>query len=1016
MRPAARRLLVAALLAAAVALPAAAPAQETPSPSTGLTVAGRQLEPAGRMTPVGSFPTGGALTPDGRFYWSVDAGRGSTAVRIVDVGTGAVKQALPIPGGYVGIAFAPDGRHAYVSGVPADGDFGKGLKGAGGDVIHVFEVDPASGNATEADPIALPNARDGAAAQDELPAASNVNAWPEGLDVTADGKYLVVALGQADQVAIIDLATRKATLANVGRYPYGVVVDPRRPRAYVTNERDGTVSAIEIPSGKVLGTIAVGGPRGPDYAHAQGIAADPLRDRVYVAVTDRDLVAVLDTNPLKLERYVDVSRAGAPLGTAPVAPAVAPSGDTLYVATAGADSVVAIALERRPAAGARAHTVYHPRAVWKIKRYRKLALQARRKLRKAKLAKRLGYLRRTWLIGTRKRACGGPAYKQDAAYRGAVLRAIKLREQALKRGQSRKKADRAFAARVASAQRKLPPITRCAVPGYLPNAKPFSILGRVPTAGYPTDTEVTRDGRTLLWLAAKGLGTGPNTGADSDISRLTTGLVGVLARPTDKQLGPFTTTADQALVPTNFTGPPAGTPVFGPGGGASDKIKYVFYVVRENRTYNQIFGSDPRGRGNPSLQVFDDNGVPGPTGGVTPNAHALSRKFSLLDGVFANSEESTTGHKITAGGYANDYTQRYINTRRGHKGNPDIFPIGIPPNAFVFDQAVRQGVPFHVYGELGAGNQPFANDGRPTYQAVQTNTDPTYPSQVQGTCRPFGQTPNAPNTERCTADAGTVGTTMGPPNAQSRINVFQSQFQQQVASGTVPSFNYLILFNDHTDGTTPGTYTPKANVADNDLALGQLVQLVSQSPIWAQSAIFVIEDDSQDGIDSVDAHRIPALVISPWAKRGGVVISTRYDHYSFLRTAEMISGLAPLSLNDALATPLYDAFISGSEQPDVQGTRYTAIQPTQSMTETNSTAAPNAALSRELPWDKVDAVPQRLSDRIIWQSVFGAGAPVPPAGPNVSVAERARATGAMRALRPGRSARRWLLRHGSGDG
>jgi phospholipase C len=295
---------------------------------------------------------------------------------------------------------------------------------------------------------------------------------------------------------------------------------------------------------------------------------------------------------------------------------------------------------------------------------------------------------------------------------------------------------------------------------------------------------------------------------------------------------------------------------------------------------------------------------------------------------------------------------------------------------------------------------------------VLASTDPSYPSQVQGTCRPFGQTPNLPNASRCTADAGTVGATAGPPNSQSRINVFQPQFQQQVANGTVPRFNYLILFNDHTDGTTPGTYTPKANVADNDLALGQLVQLVSQSSIWSQSAIFVMEDDSQDGIDSVDAHRIPAFVISPWAKRGGAVISTRYDHYSFLRTAEMISGLLPLSLNDALATPLYDAFISGSEQPDVQGTRYTAIQPTQSMTETNPANAPGAAMSKALPWDKVDAVPQRISDELIWQSVFGAGSVAPPAGPNHSPEERARATGALRLLRHGKSARAYLLKGG----
>ena len=596
-----------------------------------------------------------------------------------------------------------------------------------------------------------------------------------------------------------------------------------------------------------------------------------------------------------------------------------------------------------------------------------------------------------------------------------MLKALRLRAKEIRQHpRKRKQASARFTKRVRRARAKLKPIARCAAAGYVPNAKPFSVLGRIPTAAYPTDVEVSRDGRTLVWLAAKGVGTGPNNGPDPDISRLTVGRAGVLPRPTDRQAKALTKRAEEELIPTNFKAAPANSPLVGAKGGPSDKIKYLFYVVRENRTYDQIFGSEPRGRGDPRLEVFDDNGVAGPTGGVTPNAHALARRFPLLDGVFADSEESTTGHKITAGGYANDYTQRYINSRRGRKGNSDIFPIGNPPNAFVFDQAVRQSVPFRVYGELGAGNQPFGDDGRPTYKQVLANTDPSYPSQVQGTCRPFGQTPNLPNSARCTADSGQVGTTNGPPNAQSRIRSFAGQFQQQVSAGTVPRFNYMILFNDHTDGTTPGTYTPKANVADNDLALGQLVELVSNSSIWSQSAILVMEDDSQDGIDSVDAHRIPAFVISPWAKRGGSVISTRYDHYSFLRSAEMIAGLAPLSLNDALATPLYDAFISGDEKPDVEGTRYHAIQPQQSMTETNAADAPQARVSAELPWDKVDAVPQRLSDEIIWQSVFGLGAKVPPAGPNSSPEERARTTGALRLLREGKSPRRFLLARGDG--
>jgi hypothetical protein len=445
-------------------------------------------------------------------------------------------------------------------------------------------------------------------------------------------------------------------------------------------------------------------------------------------------------------------------------------------------------------------------------------------------------------------------------------------------------------------------------------------------------------------------------------------------------------------------------------GGPSDKIRYVFYVVRENRTYDQIFGSDPRGRGDPRFQLFDDNDVPGPAGGVTPNAHALSRQFSLMDNVYANSEESTVGHKITAGGYANDYTQRYVHTNRGRKGNPDIFPIGIPPNAFIFDQAVRQSLSFRVYGELGAGNQPFSDDGRPTYEGVLAGTDPAYPSQVFGTCRPAVPFPDGtPLAARCTADAGEVGSTAGAPALQSRVRTFAAQFSQQVASGTVPRFNYLILFNDHTDGTTPGVYTPKANMADNDLALGQVVELISQSSIWEQSAIFVLEDDSQDGIDSVDAHRIPAFVISAWARRGGVTLSTRYDQYSFLRTAELILGLRPLSINDALATPLYDAF---TEQPDVEGTRYRAIQPQQSLTEVNPADAPLARLSAALPWDRADHVPQRLADRILWQSVYGADSRPPPPGPNASPLERARATGALERFRSGRSVRAWLLREG----
>ena len=1031
--------LLALLCAVAVAIVATADAEL--GTQSAIAPNGRQLDPVGRMTALGAFPTGGALSPDGRFYWAVDAGRGVNAVRIIEMESGEIRQTLPIPGGYVGVGFAPDGKRAYVSGEPADAPQPAGAKGVGGDVIHVFKVDPDDGAASELAPISIPSeSRDGAASQDELPPASGVNAWPVGLAVTPDGKRLVVALGQADQTAIIDVSNGKGKLARVGRYPYGVAIDPDRDRAYVTNERDGTVSVVGISDGKVIATIPIGGPALAGYPHPQGLAVDPTRHRLYVAVTDRDMVSVIDTDSLKVVRTIDVSRKGAAIGSAPINVGVAPDGETLYVANAGEDAIVAIALTDRPRLDQLRDRGRFPlpRSVRAIGRYRAGLARERARRERAGDSGRAGHesekafhervrrLKRLYLRGKLKPGCGGPTISQDRRYGRAVLHAYGRRASALRaarrqRDPGRRKAairraQRRFVEATDKARVRLPRFQPC-VPGSIPGTVAFETLGRLPTAAYPTDVEVTPDGKQLVWLAAKGLG--PDTPDGESIRGQLKGRAGVLPRPTDQEMATFTARADKAVVPTNAEFPPVGTPLVGPNGGPSTQIKHVFYIVRENRTYDQIFGSDPRGDGDPNLELFDDNGVPGPAGGITPNAHALSRKFSLLDHVFANSEESTTGHKITAGGYVNDYTTRYSFANRGRKGNPDLFPVGIPPNGFIFDQAVRQSVPFHVYGELGAGNQPFANDGRPTYPEVQANTDATYPSQFQGTCGgPNTYPPGTPNTTRCTADAGAVPPTAGAPAVSSRVNTFQAQFQSQLASGTVPALSYLILFNDHTDGTTPGDYTPRADLADNDLALGQVVQLVSQSSIWQSSAIFVVEDDSQDGADHVDAHRMPAFVISPYAKTGGQVISNRYDHYSFLRTIELILGLQPLSINDALATPLYDAFLSGGEQPDVDGTRYTAIQPQVSLTEVNPANAPDADLSRALPFHQTDLVPQRLMDQILWHSIYGADSTPPGPGPGHSPIERARAVGAMMRYRNGRNVTRYLknLEEGEDEG
>ena len=193
-----------------------------------------------------------------------------------------------------------------------------------------------------------------------------------------------------------------------------------------------------------------------------------------------------------------------------------------------------------------------------------------------------------------------------------------------------------------------------------------------------------------------------------------------------------------------------------------------------------------------------------------------------------------------------------------------------------------------------------------------------------------------------------------PAGSYSHIDSFRARFAAQLASGTVPALNYLCLTCDHTRGTQPGYPIPIAMVADSDLAIGQLVEMISHSSIWSSSVIFIVEDDSQDGADHVDAHRIPVAVVSPYA-REGAVIHTRYDLLSVVRSIELIIGMDPLSLNDALATPMYDVFTS---EP-LNAAPVDAIPANIDLLTYNTAAAPWVALSAGLSLDQMDSVPQR---------------------------------------------------------
>jgi YVTN family beta-propeller protein len=892
----------------------------TPLPATAtvrIANSGRKLAPLGRMTTVGDFPTGGRLSPDGRFYWSVSAGHGRNDVQIVDVASGAVAQVLPLPGSYGQMAFSADGARAYVSGTPIGGSVPTGpTRGDGGDVVHVFDVD-ASGHAVEVDPFALPSTTGGSGRLNGFPPDPTLPNSPAGLAVSPDGQKLVVALYNADRAVIIDTASGATSTVDVGAYPFAVGFERSGRYAYVSNAYDGSLTRIDVVAGVPTATITgLGGPAGDRNSQPQYVLGDPTRDVVYVAVTNHDGVAIVDTATDRVLHYVDLKLA-AGYGAQPVALALSPDAATLYVADAGENAVVAIALADRADGSARA----------------------------------------------------------------------------------------------------------------------FDVIGKLPTADYTTDVAVTLDGCTLIWQAGRGIGTGANplytsshgypavnndTSPDvspypSYIADLLIGRVGVLPAPTDAGFAQLTPLVDAAQQPENARAAPADTPVTGPGGGASDKIKYVFYVVKENRTYDQIFGSDRRGAGDPTLQVLEDNCGESntqfqgadrnhPGCGITPNQHALSRDFVLLDNFYEDSEVSVDGHAITTGAYATNYSLKSMHQDYSGRTRPanevGVFPVTFPPKHFLFDQAATQGITFRNYGELSGGAAPgVSNDGRLTYLQVIANSDTAvYPNNLFNGCV---NNTNAPNNPTCAFDCG-LGCKSAAPLALSRIDAFNLQFQAQLLTGTVPHFNYLIMMSDHTNGVGDGARDPLAMCADNDLGVGQLVQLLSASSIWPQTVVFVVEDDAQDGADHIDAHRAPAIVAGPYVKRGGSVVHTRYDQLSVIRTMELILGLEPLSVFDAVATPMYDVF---TPTPDL--TPYAAIQPEKDLLavcpcapEGNGAAGQalaraNAALSDALPYSQVDRVPQSINDRLLWQRVFGTRLPVPRSGPNASRREQARAQAAL---------------------
>jgi len=478
-------------------------------------------------------------------------------------------------------------------------------------------------------------------------------------------------------------------------------------------------------------------------------------------------------------------------------------------------------------------------------------------------------------------------------------------------------------------------------------------LGFIPTGWYPSCVRTV--GKKILVANGKGFSSFPNPKGPNPLSRqeevayqegetkplnkveyiggLMKGTLSLIPVPNERQLAAYTR---QTYQNTPYTKEreqraegEAGNPIPQRVGDPSP-IKYVFYIVKENRTYDQVLGDLPGGNGDTSLCLFPEK--------ITPNHHALARDFVLLDNFYVSAEVSADGHTWSLGGYANDYTEKTWVTSYGGRGGDYVYegqnPLAHPKGGFIWDYCRRAGVSYRTYGE-------FADDYKPNIKALENHFCPYFTSW----------------------DTSVKDTT--------RVTQWKRDFDSLVTAGALPRLSTLRLINDHTEGLRTGALSPSAQVADNDLAFGQFIEHLSHSPVWKESVVFVLEDDAQNGADHVDAHRSIAFVVGPYVKRG-YADHTLYSTNSMLRTMELILGLPPMSQQDAAATPMWRCF---TNKPDWRP--YKTRPANIDLDERNVAVNNLSRRSDAFDLSQEDRVPDLEFNEVLWKALKGEHSEMP---------------------------------------
>jgi len=466
------------------------------------------------------------------------------------------------------------------------------------------------------------------------------------------------------------------------------------------------------------------------------------------------------------------------------------------------------------------------------------------------------------------------------------------------------------------------------------------VEGFIPTGWYPTALRTIASG-TLVVLNGKGVRSYPNPTGPSPVNpqnrtgyvaRLQTGTASWIEPFSDDQLARWTHTV-LADSPYNDGKLDQTSPL--------PPIEHIIYIVKENRTYDQVLGDLKEGNGDPTLVLFGENS--------SPNHHKLAREFVLLDNFYVNADVSADGHHWSTAAIANDYVvklwpNQYANRRQLYDFEGQE-PTAHPPAGYLWTNAAAAGVSLRNFG-YWVENKRNAPAGA---EQVARVLDPVLARSTNRFYRSF-------DTDYPDVD---------------RARVFLGELSDDEKSGSMPRLTLVRLGNDHTSGTTPGKIAPLAAMADNDYALGLIIEAVSHSRFWATTAVFVVEDDAQNGPDHVDSHRSPAFVISPYVKRHRVD-GTMYNTASVLRTIELLLGLRPMTHFDAGARPMTSVFES---TPDLAS--YAVEKPRIPLDTRNPAGAPGARASARMNFDEADAIDDDELNDILWVAIRRSTPPPP---------------------------------------